>query len=215
MKKVILCVALFVLAGFASAELYDWGGSPSFSITDPLNDQTEDSRNIQKLWYAFAGGNHYFRLDVEGAPQQLADEFAPEYSIHIDFKDGGAGNADSDYVSINLTGIDALVDSHYTLFSGFGVNHVHIYDPIAVPNPPKFTTTGPDAVEQNGATLEWCVSYDALRTGDGEFCIYGVTYDIDGTGETFDLTDELCVSVPEPMTMGLLGLGGLLIRRRK
>ncbi len=222
MKNCLFVISVLLLGVCLSsaANLYDWAGDPEGTVVtfdDPDNDQTEDSRNIDMLWYASDASNHYFRMDLIGAPTQNSDQFAAEYSLQIDYMDGGAGNADSDYVSINLTGIDALVDMHYTLVSGFDEEHIHFYDPVGVPNSPFFTTAGVVAsggsVDQTDEVLQWCIPMSELSF-DGEFMVYGVTYDIDGQGETFDLTEAMVV--PEPATMLLLSIGGAaVVRLRK
>ncbi len=233
-----LCAAIAALSGGAGAAmLTDWGAADVTTISDPSGDQAEDSRDIVALYHRYVSGTHYFRMDLGGAPAQLAGEFAPEYSIHLDFDNGqGGGAGNSSYIGEDVgVGIDTLILTHYTVGGGFGPHHRHIYTgPTAAL--PRVTTedlasigASVDVSESGGAILQWAIddadlvydgTYDASNTsqntyyGGGEFTMYGVTLGIDEP-DTYDTT--VGVAVPEPASIALLAAGGVgaLLRRRK
>ena len=237
LQGLLLCAVLAAVAGTGQAALLtDWGAADVITVSDPNGDQAEDSRDILAVHYRFNGGTHYFRLDLRGAPQQLADEFAPEVSIHLDFANGAGGGAgNSSYIAEDVgTGIDMLVLSHFTVGGGYAApDHRHIYTGPAAALP-RVTTEDLSAIgatvdtaESGGAIIQWAIDdadlvYDAAYTGDnvsddtyyggGQFTIYGVTLDIDQPN-TYDTTSAIVV--PEPATMGLLALSGLALLRRR
>ncbi|MEW6252341.1 MAG: hypothetical protein AB1716_17005, partial [Planctomycetota bacterium] len=164
----LVLVAGLLAPGGRAAMLTDWTASDVITITDVLGDADHLSRDITKLYFRSVGPDVFFRLDIGTAPVQQAGQYAPEYSIDIDFPNGQGGGPNpalggSNYIAENVgTTIDTLVVSHYTLASGFIAHHRHVYlGPLAPP--PRVDTDDLvsalggawDHSEGGGAILQW------------------------------------------------------------
>lgn len=223
MKKFLTLTAIVatgLLVSSAQASwLYDWAGDPSgtvLTLSDASGEVAEDSRDIENIWYANDGSNHYFRMDLRGAPLQAANEHAPEYAIQIDSGAGGGSAVNTNYIADGLIGIDSILIGHYTTSGAHTVQHRHNYQGDASPLPRVDTVMlaaiggSFDADENGGTTLQWAIPVTEL--GSLPFTIYGATQDIDDA-DTFDTTVGL--NVPEPAMLLTLGLGTFALRIRR
>ena len=88
-------------------------------------------------------------------------------------------------------------NNYYTAYSGYAWGAAQSLDPT-----PPVT---------DGDWASWDFSADTVGTGSFDFYNYNVSsYYVEGT-QTFNIV----AVVPEPITIALLGLGGLFLRRRK
>lgn len=207
----LCCGVLGVMAPTADAQyLYDWDTLPSISGADASGDAVGGNAgaDITSVWYASDASYHYFRLDLAAAPS--GSNSAPNYSICLDLDNNAStgGPGSHSYVPDELSGIDRMPDMHYIAGSGWSDQHNHGWNGSDY----DFDTVSAFTTSNNAnTTLEWQIP--SADIGSGEFMMWGVSYTQTNGFPAVDLTTG--VTAPEPATLSLIGLGGLLAWRRK
>jgi hypothetical protein len=72
-------------------------------------------------------------------------------------------------------------------------------------------TAVPSSIPAGATIFDWVIFHSDLPFGDAVIKLYVM----DSYFETSYLADTVVIHTPEPMTIGLLGLGGLFLRRKK
>ncbi len=195
----VLALGLLTLTAPQVHAGYSWTGSPTVVDADDPESVAAPGQDILAAWHAMDVDYHYFRIDLQAAPDNTSG-YAQLYRIYINTFAGGGSGQLTEYVPLQLSGIDVILDSHYygqTL--GWMHHDYHVwngtaFDTYNVGPSPFFQT------RQNGARLEWQVIKSAI--GD-DFSWHAVSHDLNyGTGQTHDIA-----SVPVPSALHLLGVG--------
>lgn len=191
MKKIITLLLMFVMCGSAFATL---------AIQPVVGGQTEITVNPSDIFYV----DLVWLNDVYGPPGELS---AADMQIVID---GPASIVDiaeltlnADYVGsageLNYAGLDGLFS--VTSWNAGAAPGEIIIDHIGIhcdgPGDVRITVTIGNSV-QGISLVDW---NDPLDTDNG--------------GPGLDVATLLVHQTPEPMTIALLGLGGLFLRRKK
>lgn len=223
MKKTFLIfstsvmISMISVVGNASANyLYTWSDTPDIIAA---NEELKNATDILAAWHATDGAYHYFRIDIESAPD--VGDYADIYGIYIDAMDGG-NESNISYVPQGLYGIDYIVDSHFNPYiptdEGWYFNDFHtewngtIYE----------TRSEPIAVQQTmngGTTIEWQINVSDIGS---DFTWRAATHMLTEGDDTRDITVASTFTstsdVPVPGSIVLLGAGlaGFTgIRKRK
>lgn len=216
MKTTLLLMAfgLVMVTGAAhAAYLYDWDnpGPHMVFVPDP-DDQAAPGKDILSgVWWATDFTYHYFRMDMQAAPQLV--DAGDIYGIYINATPGGSTPL-FPYIPDEISGIDYVVDAHWNQLDDFDPIHRHVWTGAT------FNTTNflamPGAAfqwsENGNRSLEWRLPYAQLPL---EFAFIGAVIDVGADKTTWDITEW--GNTPEPTTMALLamGLGGLYLKRRR
>ena len=228
MKKPLIVLLLLILFGGAptaqAAYLYDWSNNPHTSVIDPDDPYppVPAGTDILKVLHAYDGGFHYFRMDLEEAPAFTGMSYAFLHGIYINSKSGGVDGPVSGYIPNSLTGIDQILDSHYSPYLG-GFIQDDFHDNMSGSDPSAWSLTkaqAPGVFEtlksDGGKTLEWKIIDTAIGS---TFSWWAATHDVCPTGEiTYDVTNRIDVNpVPIPGAVLLFGSGllGLLGFKKK
>ena len=212
--------ALDVIPGF------DPSGENTITNDPPDNPQRIllSGEDMVSVYYRFDGTTHYFRMDLL-APIAFSN-YAPEYSIQIDYQAGGLSHGDptgndsfSYYVAETLFGIDVILTAHYSNGIFIGAAHRHrtdIAEPSNVDSANLLLLAGgnfqnTEALGPGGAdaTLEWSIDASALNGGGAlnPGNMFFATHDINpGDGATYDLA----YLIPEMSSFVLLFAGAAI-----
>ena len=225
-KTSILVMSVLMASPAFAAPSFTWPVAPAITqnVSDPDEGLVKNAREILSADYAFDGTAHYFRITLEAAPTGLSSvtgNFAGNYGIYIDrFDLPGWSYLDTNYLpypiqSVDTTGIDIALDAHWN-FAGSGQNfnnaqHNHVAN---------YAATG-EYLYETLAGFNWTAGSNVLEFKlDASYLPAGTTFrwfagTLDTGSEigTYDLTAPSVV--PEPASLGLLGLGGLLLLRRR
>ena len=218
MKKMITMAAVVgLMSGVAQAALWTaaWSGA-TYVTTGPDAGGGTGAQDIQSLECVYgtdaSGTGYYFRMALGTAP--VGGNYATAYMLNFDTDNNlgtGANAGTSVYISTGMSGIDTIVDAHYSP-TGLSGNHHHNTD-LSVPNVLfdngiAFYSNG-DAYLDSGAMLEWFVPTALLSSGitvRGSALDIGTTFGDPNPTMTYDITDGITL-VPEPTSMALLALG--------
>ena len=198
-------LTIFLLANNSQAALYDWSTASPVITDEDSNGITTSGRDILSVWYASDNDYHYFRVDLESAPD--AASYSSMYSILIDSVEGGGSGFESTYLPAYINGVDYMLDSHYNPNQNyFSQSDFHIWDE----NTSLFSSESPDGVSQSydqyTDQLEWMIEKSKIGTS---FTFAAATHvDVNDFSITYDITDMVTVNpVPIPGAILLLGSG--------
>ncbi len=228
---VLLAGVLLAAATAGAAPSFTWPGAPAYSVTvnDPDEGLAKTAQEILSAAYAWDGTHHYFRITLKAAPSGVGptDNFAGNYGIYIQ-KDANPAEGwsfnDTNYLPYNIQGltvadvssIDIALDGHWN-YGGGGASFPAIgqHNHVATATPGAFsyeTLDGFNPQVGSSNVIEFKLGTAFLPAGAG-FTWFAGTLDNGSEIGTYDLTAP--THVPEPMTLGLLGLGGVALLRRR
>lgn len=178
------------VANQASVTLTDW------TVNDTVTNDTSNVSAFDGLFYvanAITGG-----VD----PATTAAFEGTQYVAFNSFQGPGTGSISQDLAT--AVGVEYIVE--FSIAGAFGAQHSIIVD-----------AGGINSLTQNATNGEWTThSFNFVATGTTTTLTLS---DNLGAGSTTDsdlLVDNISVTaVPEPGSMALLGLGGLLLARRR
>lgn len=185
MNKLLVVMLVLGMAGMANATL--------MLSVDDVNNPAETTINLKM--------SETVKIDIAGeAPYDAPGQF------YLGIKLGGLGSLNIDNVTIPYAGNSkqvAWIDS--TAAPGLGIINpfvsVYLYDLVEPGNPLK-----PLSGKLVDNIIFHCDGYDPMNP-DVTLIL------LSGAGQPLDT--QIIHQIPEPMTVALLGLGGLFLRRRK
>lgn len=214
---IVLLMATISVQGLAQLEA-DWSGMGVTTVTDPQGDnEGGPATDLLSVSHVFQNGAHYFKIRTLESPSQ--DSYG-DYMLNFDWTAGGINDTDSYHVASGLTGIDFVLDVHYSQEDP-GPAHYH---PIDLNEDALFATlnmfnygveyrTGMDGTQ---FLQEWKVPYSFFSDTVGippgqEVTLYASTMFLhSATGTTFDTTSGLeFEAIPEPATFSMMALFAL------
>ena len=154
----------------------------------------------------------WIELDVEAMPGFIGGQFSIQLSNSQGLLDASGIQFDQEWISLLMTDIVTLYDPYDLPFK---------FPTAFPPEPHQVTVEGGNISQVSGPILFeemllWDLMFHCEEATDVEVMLYSDGLFTDGGFiDPGVLLDSLYIVQPEPMTIALLGLGGLFLRRRK
>ena len=208
MKKNIMILAVVAIASMAMAS--PLGSAYIFIFNDGADGGITPGQDVSTVSMSEDSTNYYFKIETVGALTLTGDNYAGIYNLYFDLDQNQSTGWDGNnftYFADSVSGFELVADSHISASVSSLSNVANHFHTLSVPD-------GIDA----GANTSWnTVNTFTFKIDKsyfaGDFCVCAATLDNGSSAPTYDTTAWYCV--PEPATMAVLGVLGLVMRKRK
>lgn len=197
----MVCTLTLTTMCGTGAPLTDWTAPDVIHTPDAVDMTLRAQEDITNYSFRAVSNLYFIRMELRGP---VTNTTAVDCMNDIDSQPGGASDGNgltntelSAYVGRGLTGIDEIVDAHYSLQT-FGNRHFHIYVPAI--NGFNFSVTNLSSVAgvftTNGTSMEWSIPTSLLPTNG--LTVYGTTKNF-SLDVTYDVAGPIVVGPAVPI----------------